>query len=503
MTTTQTSPPLDARNAFGCSTVVFLRLLAVIYAIAFVSAWTQLDGLVGPHGIAPAQAYFAAAHEQLGATAYRAFPSLCWVFGSAGFLSVLCATGTGLAVLLFAGVAPQLCLFLLWAGYLSIVNAGQQFFGFQWDGLLLETTLLAIFVSPWKWLPIWRAEEPPALARLLIWWLLFRLMFFAGVVKLASGDPTWRDLTALTFHYETQPLPTALAWFAHQMPLGWHRFECDAMFAIELGVPWLIFAPRRWRHAAALVLAALMIAIAATGNYTFFNALAIVLCLSCIDDAAWRWLWRQVLRRAMTASGNAEVAPVQPRRPLWQRYALNAFATFTIGYTGAAALMTLGSGLGTPPGFETIARYVDPLRTFNRYGLFAVMTHPRPELIIEGSTDGREWKAYEFPAKPGALDARPTFVAPHQPRLDWQLWFAALGEPSQNSWVLSLCEHLLRGTPEVLGLVAKNPFPNNSPRYVRVLRYEYHFTDATTRARSGNWWRRSLMDVYIPPVSLR
>jgi hypothetical protein len=537
-------------NTFGFSAVIFLRLLALVHLIAFASAWTQVGGLIGPHGIAPAGTYFDAARQQLGTSAYSELPSLCWVFGPGHFLPVLCGVGVLLSLLLFAGVAPAVCLFLLWAAYLSLVNAGQMFFAFQWDGLLLESTLLAIFVAPWKWLPWWRMYEPPPLARWLVCWLLFRLMFFAGVVKLASGDPTWRNLTALTFHYETQPLPTPLAWYAHQMPVWWHKFECAAMFVIELGVPFLLFGPRRIRHSAALILAAFMAAIAATGNYTFFNALAIALCLFCIDDRAWVWaLWRGTRRAAIGARSLAsssderrgvraprpqgdeladksaptenvaereggpppEVADPYPigRHRTW-RWPATArgwitlvFAFFTIGFTGCLSLLTLFPVLGAPPGLETIARLVGPLRSFNNYGLFAVMTHPRTELIIEGSYDGTDWHAYEFPDKPGDVHARPKFVAPLQPRLDWQLWFAALESPDQNPWVLSLCEHLLRGTPQVLRLIAKNPFADRPPKYIRVVRYEYHFTDPAARKRTGQWWRRTPLDIYVQPHRLK
>ena len=274
-------------NCFAFSTWLFLRLLAVVHLIAFVSFWMQLEGLVGEHGILPATRYFAAVHEQLGRAAYGQLPSLCWAFGAGKFLHVLCAGGVACSLLLFAGIAPAVCLALLWAAYLSLNAAGQDFFNFQWDALLLETTLLAIFVAPWSLWPRWRLHEPPRLARWLVWWLLFRLMFLAGVVKLASGDPTWRDLSALTFHYETQPLPTPLAWYAHQAPAWWQRAECAGMFAIELVVPFFLFAPRALRHNAALLLAAFMGAIALTGNYTFFNLLAIALCLFCLDDAWW------------------------------------------------------------------------------------------------------------------------------------------------------------------------------------------------------------------------
>jgi hypothetical protein len=365
-----------------------------------------------------------------------------------------------------------------------------------------------------------------------MWWLTFRLMFLAGVVKLASGDPTWRNLTALTFHYETQPLPTPLAWYAHQAPLWWHKLECVATFGIELAVPFLLWMPRTIRHVAALVLAAFMAAIALTGNYTFFNALAIFLCLYCIDDDAWtrwsRFVSGSALRvrraearpTARTNSANEGVrgpgempdnaASAYPllrakriQLPTTVRGSLTTvFAIFAFGYTGILVI-ALVFRIGAPPGFGVLARFVQPFESFNTYGLFANMTNPRPELIIEGSYDGRDWHAYELPYKPGDLGARPKFVAPLQPRLDWQLWFAALESPDQNPWALALCEHLLRGTPEVLRLMGKNPFADRPPKFIRVVRYEYHFTDWNARERTGNWWRRTPIDIYIPASTLR
>src|SRR5688572_24484519 len=313
------------RNTFAIGAWLFLRLLAIVYLIAFVSLWVQVEGLIGPDGLLPAEKYFAAVREQLGSSAVFQLPTLCWVFGAGKFLHVLCAAGVVLALLLLAGVAPAICLALLWAAYLSLNYAGQVFFHFQWDTLLLETTLIAIFVAPWSLLPLWRAQEPPRAARIVLWWLLFRLMFLAGVVKLASGDPTWRDLTALTFHYETQPLPTPLAWFAHQLPPWWHRASCAGMFVIELVVPLFLFSVRTLRHNAALLLIAFMAAVALTGNYTFFNLLAIVLCLLCLDDA---W-WRALLPRRLSARGpfaNDE----RPLIPRWQRAAVLPFAVFVV-----------------------------------------------------------------------------------------------------------------------------------------------------------------------------
>ncbi len=478
----------ESRNGFAFATWLFLRLLALVHLVAFASFWVQWRGLVGPHGILPAGRYFSAVHEQLGAEAYYRLPSLCWVFGTDTFLPMLCAAGIVLAVLLFVGVAPPLCLALLWAGYLTVCSAGQVFFNFQWDALLLETTLVALFLAPWAWLPRWRTCEPPRVACWLLWWLLFRLMFLGGLVKLTSGDTAWRDFTALTFHFETQPLPTPLAWYAHQLPAWWHRLECVVMFMIELVLPWLLAAPRPARHVAALVLALFMGAVALTGNYTFFNLLAIVLCLACLDDAWWR---TQLARLKIKMPAAVPSLPGPTQRALARGFAIFAFA------------FTLLEIAPVVPGFGRVEQFVGPLRSFNTYGLFAVMTRPRPELIFEGSDDGHDWRAYEFPDKPGDLTRRPTWVAPHQPRLDWQLWFAALSPPDADPWVLALTEHLLRGTPEVLALLAKNPFPQKPPRYVRITRYEYHFTDAAARARTGQWWRRTPIEVYLPPASLK
>jgi hypothetical protein len=478
------------RNRFAFAAWLFLRLLALIHLIAFASFWSQLAGLVGPHGLLPAERYFQAAHEQLGPGAWLQLPSLCWIFGAGRFLAVLCAAGVGLSLLLFVGIAPALCLALLWACYLSLMGAGQVFFGFQWDALLLETTLLAVFLAPWSFGPLWHRVEPPRAARWLLWWLLFRLMFLSGAVKLTSGDPVWRNFTALAFHYETQPLPTTLAWYVNQLPLWAQRGSCAIMFLIELPVPFLIFAPRTLRHGAALLITGFMVLIFLTGNYTFFNLLTIALCMLCLDDA---W-WARLLRRFPSVTPAGRTAP---------RWILAPVAVFAVIFTAIQASAGLTRGSSLPSFFWSVERVVSPFRSLNNYGLFAVMTTTRPELIIEGSNDGQEWLAYELPHKPGDLARRPDFVAPQQPRLDWQLWFAALESPNQNPWVFSLCDHLLQGTPDVLALFATNPFPGQPPRYVRVIRFEYHFTDTAERARNGHWWRRTPLDYYVEPTSLR
>ena len=504
-----TAPTSTAASAnhpsFALSTSLFLRALALIHAIAFGSLWTQLPGLIGPHGILPANTYLAAVREHLGASAYAQLPTLAWFFGTDAFPHVLCAVGLAAAAFLFAGFVPAVCLGVLWIAYLSLVGVGQIFLGFQWDALLLETTLLALFLVPRALRLPWSGVEPSRIAHFLLTWLLVRLMLLSGAVKLASGDPAWRDFTALTFHYETQPLPNPLAWWAHQLPTSFHRASCVGMFVIEFVAPLLLFAPRTLRHNAALLLAALQIAIALTGNYTFFNLLTFVLCLLHLDDAWWRQLLHAAVLRRLPSP--AVCHPIDDKHPFRLHRVLRglalAAATAVILYTGIQMLPSLGLRARTPDWFASLSAHVAPFRSLNNYGLFAVMTTSRPELIIEGSNDAREWHAYELPYKPGALSRRPPVVAPHQPRLDWQLWFAALGAPEHNRWVLSLGEHLLRGTPDVLALFAHNPFSDRPPRYLRIVRYDYHFTTATEHARTGQWWRRTPIDYYVQPISLR
>jgi hypothetical protein len=508
---------------FARGTGLFLRTLAIVHAIAFASFWSQSAGLVGPHGLLPAVRFLAEARRQLGPSAYWEAPSLCWIFGAGAFLPAACACGLGLSALLFCGFAPALCLALLWALYLSLCSAGQIFYDFQWDALLLETTLVAVFLAPWQWRARLDAVDPPPLARWLAVWLLFRLMVLSGLVKLASGDPTWRHLTALRFHFETQPLPTPVAWYAHHLAPEWQRLACALLFVLEIAVPWALWAPRAWRHPAALALIGLQGLIALTGNYTYFNLLTAALCLPCLDD---RW-WGRREPIPQTGPARAAASPalspaplLTPSPPLTPSPArahgaapgdrsgppprlLRAFVYVAVLCTALEGLADFIPAVAETPAVGLLAGAVAPFRSLNNYGLFAVMTTERPQLVIEGSDDGHDWREYALPQQPGELRRRPEFVAPAQPRLDWQLWFAALAPPTQNPWVETLAVELLRGNPQVLGLFAGNPFPLHPPHYLRVVRYRYHFTDAAERARTGNWWRRTPDDLYLKPIALR
>jgi hypothetical protein len=481
-------PPDTIAAPTGCFLArrLFLRLLGVVYLAAFLSLWVQVHGLIGSRGILPIGEYLADVRTVTGLERYALVPTLCWLDPGDRFLDGLCGGGVVLSGLLILGVAPAPVLLLLWTFYLSLTVAAQEFLGYQWDNLLLEAGLLSIFFAPPQLCPRLDREAPPS--PLLLWllrWLLFRLVFGSGVAKLLSGDPTWRDLTALSYHYETQPLPTWTSWYMHQLPEWFQAPSVLFTFAAELLVPLGYFGPRRVRHLACAVTVALQLLIAATGNFGFFNLLTIVLCLPLLDDDCFPARWR------------ARVGTDGPRRRGWPRWLLGAFTAVIVALS---VLMFLPGGhrLHGPGWLTQASRLALSFRSVNRYGLFAVMTTRRPEIIVEGSDDGVTWLAYEFRWKPGNVRRAPAFTGPHLPRLDWQMWFAALQDYRENPWLERFLQRLLEGSPDVVGLLGHNPFPEQPPRFVRAVLYDYHFTDSATRAQTGAWWQRQKLGLYAP-----
>jgi hypothetical protein len=445
-----------------------LQLLAVVYFVAFVSWGVQAQGLIGSHGIMPAREFLAGVHRQLGSAAYWECPTLFWLSSSDGALraawifGALCSLAAILAPWKLFRWKPVTraafggCL-ILW---LSLGIVGQDFLSFQWDVLLLEVGFLALFADD-SLVRIW-----------LFRWLIFRLMFYSGVVKLLSHDPSWHNLTALHFHYFTQPLPTPLAWYMEQLPMWFQQISTAFTLFVELVVPFLFFTPRPIRRVAAWIAIALQILILLTGNYTFFNWLAIILTLFLF---------------------------VEPKREPRGRVHLAvsiALAAF-IGIVSACVTLQIFSV--DLPGESAILRAVEPLRIVNSYGLFAVMTTERPEIVVEGSNDGDTWMAYEFPYKPGDLRRAPPIVAPYQPRLDWQMWFAALSNYQNNRWFVGFMLRLLQGEPSVLRLMRYNPFPNAPPKFIRARVYLYQFT----KFGEPGWWHREERGLYFPAVSLK
>jgi hypothetical protein len=465
----------------------FLVAMGGLYFIAFTSLGRQVLGLYGSRGILPVRDLVDS--PRLAATGrqrYLLAPSVFWRDASDAALVRGIRAGQALSLAVMLGLAPQAALAGLWALYQSYVSVGREFLSFQWDALLLEMGLLAFLTAPAGLRPGPGRREPAALEVLLWRMLVFRLYLGSGVSKLQSGDRTWRELTACDVYYETAPLPTRAGWAAHQLPGQVQKFSTLSVLVLETVCPFLVFAPRRLRLLAFWLFAGLQGVFIATGNYGFFNVQSLALGLWLLDDAALGGVL-------------PEPPPAWPRAP-W-RTAVAALPVAPLLALGALDLLGRFDRPRRVPGWlEWLERRARPLRVVNGYGLFAVMTVRRPEISLEGSEDGRTWREYPFRYKVGALDQAPRQVAPHQPRLDWQMWFAALGSPP--GWLLSLVVRLLEGAPEVEGLLAGNPFPGQPPRFIRAVLYDYRMTDWETRRRTGAWWRRERTGLYLPPLSL-
>lgn len=491
---------------------LFLRLLGLVYLIAFVSLWAQVHGLVGSHGILPVADFLDRVREHLGPDRFWQVPTLLWLGDGDLALDLLCGGGVALSVALMAGVAPIPVLFLLWACYLSLTVGGQAFLSFQWDTLLLETGFCALFVAPavWRPAPAARLPAPPRAGLWLVWLLLFKLMFLSGAVKLLCMDETWWKLTALDYHYWTQPLPTWVSWYAHQLPAWFQKLSVLVTYAIEIALPFLVFAGRIGRRLVAAGTVFLMLMISWTGNYGFFNLLTVVLSMPLVDDAVWarlRAAARPAAKAAATLGGRLRgIAVAVAVVPLIAVSALAMVSELvrtvpagTGGIAGAAAAAAERTVLAW--GEPAVLARTAPLRTINGYGLFRAMTTERPEIVVEGSRDGVTWAAYEFKWKPGDPARRPRFVAPHMPRLDWQMWFGALNPRRAGPWLEGLMRGILRGSPEVLGLLGVDPFPDAPPRYVRLVYYKYRFATPAERRDEGVWWTRERLGELTAPIA--
>ncbi len=419
----------------------------------------QVDLLVGSRGLLPACPL-----------AGDVGPTLLRLRCDDGMLRIVALAGAACGVGLVLGIAPRWCLAGAWALYLSLVNVGRDFLGFQWDNLLLETTLLSLLIAPGGLRPRGRPSPHPA-GVFVLQWLLFRLHAESGAAKLLLGDPTWWDLTAMAGYYETAPLPTWVGWWAHQLPAWAHRATSALTLVVELIVPFGIWGPRRVRRIAFAVMAALQLGVILTANYGFFNYLTLVLCVWALDDQ------------------DLGATPAPPR-------VLRRWVTLTMGVLAVACvLLSIVPFLrlvrplrGLAQAVAPVARALDDVRSFNAYHLFAQMTHVRDEVAIEGSDDGTTWREYAFRWKPGPVDRAPAFVAPHQPRVDFQAWFLPLGHDAR--WFDTLLQRILNDPPAVASLWSDDPFAGRAPRAIRVALYRYRFTDRATRDATGAWWTR-------------
>src|SRR5829696_8987381 len=460
--------------------LVLERGIAVVYVIAFVGAARQFRGLIGTHGMLPVPNYLAR-------RTFRSTPSLFHLHYSDRFFAAVCWVGAAVSAAMAIGLADAAPLWLamllwlaLWALYLSIVNVGQIWYSFGWESLLLEAGLLVVFVGN-------DDVAPPVLVMWLTRWLLFRVEFGAGLIKL-RGDRCWRDLTCLDFHHETQPMPGPLSWWFHRLPRPLHRAEVLANHATQLVVPFGLFAPQPVARIAALVIVVTQTWLLVSGNFSWLNLITIVLAVSAMDD---------------TLLG--AVLPVDPPATLanpaaWQQATV-------------ATLVVLVAVLSVRPVLNLVGRRqlmnvsFDPLRLVNTYGAFGAITRVRREVVLEGTDDPAPgpvtvWKEYQFKAKPGDPRRRPRQVAPYHLRLDWLAWFAAMSPPSAHPWMATLVTRLLEHDPATLKLLGHNPFPDHPPAVVRARLYRYRFTTPAERRQTGAWWSRDLVGDYLPPLRL-
>jgi len=466
---------------------IFLRALGLIFLSAFWSLASEIQGLIGPRGLLPAGEYLEAVSRALPSLrAYWAAPTLLWLGSGRVALGALVWAGLAFSVLLTLNLWPRLACALCTVLFLSFVAAAQDFSGYQSDGMLLEAGFISIFFAPRGLRPgLGAADPPPRLAWFLLVWEWLRIYFESGVVKILSGDPQWRTLTALDHYYENLPLPTFIGWYVQHLPHGFHAACVVVVFVFELALVWLALAPRPLRLACFFLVSPFQALIILTANYAFLNYIVLAFGVLLLDDA--------FLRRAGLRT--PEVA-AEPRHPAF-RWAGNVVLGWVLVATLAVA-PTIARHLWRPLLWPAIA--LEPFRIANPYGLFAVMTEERLEIEFQGSQDGVTWVAYPFRHKPQDPLVAPGIYAPYQPRFEWNLWFAALADWRQYPWVLVVEGRLLEGEPSVLRLFAGDPFGGVPPARVRSVLWEYRFTSLAEKRATGAWWKRWERGPLAPPL---
>ncbi|MFI9583825.1 lipase maturation factor family protein [Streptomyces sp. NPDC052236] len=459
---------------YWLSRLVFQRALAAVYLVAFLTAALQFRALIGERGMLPVPAY-------VRRVPWRRAPSLFQLHYSDRFFALVAWAGCLLSAALVAGAADHLPLWtamlwwaVLWALYLSIVNVGQTWYGFGWESLLLETGFLAVFLGNER-------TAPPVLVLFLLRWVLFRVEFGAGLIKL-RGDECWRKLTCLDYHHETQPMPGPLSWFFHHLPGPLHRVEVAANHVTQLLAPFLLFTPQPVASVAAGVMIATQLWLVLSGNFSWLNWLTIVLALAAVDGS-------------MFAD-----PPALPAPPLWFEIVVIAVTALVLGLSYRPTRNLLSRR-------QSMNRSYDPCHLVNTYGAFGSVGRVRHEVVVEGTDEtvlhqGTVWREYEFKGKPGDVRRLPRQFAPYHLRLDWMLWFAALSPAYAQTWFGPFVERLLDGDRDTLRLLRRNPFPDAPPAYVRARLYRYRFTTWHELRATGAWWHRTHVRDFLPPARL-
>ncbi len=461
--------------------VCFQRALAFIYLIAFLILVNQFRPLLGEHGLLPVPLLT----QRI---SFWDSPSLFWFHYSDLLLaSVLAWSGVMFAAIALTGFSEKfgiwfssLVWLLLWVLYLSFVNVGQVFYGFGWETMLLETGFLAIFLGSSK-------TEAPKVVIWLLRWVLFRLMFGAGLIKL-RGDECWRDLTCMIYHYETQPVPNPLSWYFHGLSPAVHKASVLFNHFVELVVPWGLLVPGVVGYLAGGFTILFQTILIISGNLSWLNYITIVLCIPCFDDRFYSKVLPFVKVAEVKSSGYIRKGVL-------------------LSLTGLILFLSIAPTVNLFSPRQMMNASFTPLHLVNTYGAFGSITKTRMEVVLEGTeeqqvTDATQWKEYEFKCKPGDIRRMPCLMSPYHYRLDWQIWFAAMSSFRYHPWILNLAAKLLEGDAGTLSLLANNPFPGAPPKYVRALLYEYHFTSRQEKKKTGNWWKRTLASEYLPPLSL-
>jgi len=454
------------------------RLLGLIYFFAIGAFLFQIRGLLGKNGILPAIVYLDYFRKRWSPRKrFYYIPSLFWFNASDNFLWGLPLLGTFISIVLIFGYYPPLCLALLFFIHLSIVSVGQDFLSFGWESYLLEITCYVFLVS--------LTLLPNLVAWINLNFLLFRFHLQAGAVKLQSHDPAWRDLTAIAYHYQSQPLPNTWAWYAYKWPMPFQKASTLFMFIVELIIPFGLFLTDTIRAATAAILILFQIILWATGNFSYLNHLTVVFCMIALPNFALSFI---------------QSPPDFP--------AVHWLADDLISLVSVLFLIMQGLKLWLhfQPHNSLLASWtawISPFHLVNRYGLFAIMTKKRYEIIIEGSEDGNTWKEYLCRYKPSEITRRPRRISPYQPRLDWQMWFLPFDDFGSETWFHQFLYHLLKGTPGVVKLLRYNPFPDQPPKYIRAVMYDYQFSTKEQKKQFGWWWQREYVGQFSPILTLQ
>src|SRR5713226_3251538 len=487
---------------------IFLRALGLIYYSVFFSLVFQIRGLIGPQGILPAGEYLQALAERFGHASYWYAPTLLWLSSGSHMVTGICWAGMIASLLLVLNLWPRGMLAVCFVCFLSFVSSAQDFSAYQSDGMLLEAGFIAMFFAPAGFRPGWGEESRPSRASLfLLIWEGFRIYFESGVAKIIGGDPQWRNFTALDEYYQNGPLPTWIGWHMQHLPHWFHAATAFGTLALELGLVWLMFLPRRLRILCFLIITPWQIGIILSANYTFLNYLMLVLGILLVDDQLLLPCLPRFLKNSYHATKEAKPLAAPALENKWgktlraQASALKVAATAVmLTWIFYATLAQMVWMVKPWPRWTTPVSALEPFRIANRYGLFAVMTRGRYEIEFQGSDDGQTWFIYPFRFKPQDPSKAPGIYAPYQPRFDWNLWFASLSSWRQEPIVVRTEQSLLRGDSDVLLLFSGNPFPHAPPRQVRCVIWQYWFTTPDEKRSQGLWWRRQQLGLYAPTL---